>query len=163
MMRSPSTLARAALFVAGLTACGASPASGHATVAGCAKEPAEFSPSVAPRSGATLKVKVGALVYVALVRGKPDSSWLPGERPPPTVFPWTAARSSNRAVLRPVAVCPSRYRTSPPVRLYAFRAVRPGTATLTAPVATAWTRYKPARRRVLMTVAPYRSTVTVQD
>ena len=161
-MRSPSALARTALFVAGLSACAASPASGHPTGGRCVKEPAEFSRSVAPRSGATLTVKVGALVYVPLVEGKPYRSSLPGEKPPPTVFPWTAARSSNRAVLRPVAVCPSRYRTSLPVRVYSFRAVRPGTATLTAGVAPAWTRYKPARRRARRTVAPYQSTVTVQ-
>jgi hypothetical protein len=45
-----------------------------------------------------------------------------------------------------------------PVVVYAFRALRPVTATLTAPIAPAWKRAKPAQRRGLR---PYRSTAIV--
>jgi hypothetical protein len=61
--------------------------------------------------------------------------------------------------LRRVALCPSSGAASTlPVVVYAFRALAPGTATLTAPIAQAWMRVKPARRRGLH---PYRATVTV--
>lgn len=78
---------------------------------------------------------------------------------PPSVFPWAAARSSDPSVLRRVALCPSNGAASTLlVVVYAFRALTPGTATLTAPIAQAWKRVKPARRRGLHS---YRATVIV--
>jgi hypothetical protein len=80
-------------------------------------------------------------------------------KPPPGVFPWAAARSSDPSVLRRVELCPPRSGVSTlPIVVYAFRALTPGTATLTAPIAQAWKRVKPARRRGLRT---YRATVIV--
>jgi hypothetical protein len=123
---------------------------------GCVRSPATFSPSIAPESGATLTVKVGAVVYVELVEAEKYLSWPTGTKPPPRVFPWAAAHSSDPSLLRHVALCPSREVSTLPIVVYAFRALRPGTATLTAPIATAWKRVEPGRRRGLH---PYRVTV----
>ena len=54
-----------------------------------------------------LTVKVGAFVYVELVEAEEYLSWPTGTKPPPRVFPWAAARSSDPSVLRRVALCPS--------------------------------------------------------
>jgi hypothetical protein len=114
---------------------------------------------VAPtKSGATPTVKVGAFVYVELVEAEKYLSWSAGTTPPPPVFPWAAARSSDPSVLRRVAVCPSSGVSTLPILVYAFRALTPGTATLTAPIAQAWKHIKPARRRGLH---PYHATVIV--
>ncbi len=126
---------------------------------GCVRSPTTFSPDMAPENGAMLTVKVGAFVYVELVEAEEYLSWPTGTKPPPRVFPWAAARSSDPSVLRRVALCPSSGAPSTlPVVAYAFRALTPGTATLTAPIAQAWKRVKPARRRGLH---PYRATVIV--
>jgi hypothetical protein len=127
----------------------------RAARSGCVRSPERFS--VAPQSGATVPVKVGAVVYVELVEAEKYLSWPAGTKPPPPVFPWAGARSSDPDVLRPVALCPSTRFYSIPVVVYAFRTLRPGTATLEAPIATAWTRVEPARRRGLH---PYRVSVT---
>jgi hypothetical protein len=124
----------------------------------CVRSPARLPPSIAPESGATLTVQVGAVVYVELVEAEEYLSWPAGTKPPPRVFPWAAARSSDPRVLERVALCPSRGVFTLPVVVYAFRALRPGTATLTAPITPAWKRVKPARRRGLH---PYRATVIV--
>jgi hypothetical protein len=124
----------------------------------CVRSPARLPSSIAPKGGATLTVQVGAVVYVELVEAEEYLSWPAGTEPPPRVFPWTAARSSDTRVLERVALCPSREMFTLPVVVYAFRALRPGTATLTAPIAPAWKRAKPARRRGLH---PYRATVIV--
>jgi hypothetical protein len=121
----------------------------------CVRSPARL---IAPEGGATLTVQVGAVVYVELVEAEEYLSWPAGTKPPPRVFPWAAARSSDHRVLERVALCPGREVSTLPVMVYAFRALRPGTATLTAPIATAWKRTKPARRRGLH---PYRATVIV--
>lgn len=113
------------------------------------RSPATFSPRISPQSGATVAVKVGAVVYVELVEAEKYLAWTQGTKPPPRLFPWAAARSSNPRVLRRVALCPSGGLSTLPIEDYAFRALRPGTATLTAPIATAWKRVKPARRRGL--------------
>jgi hypothetical protein len=123
------------------------------------RSPATFSPGIAPESGVTVTVKVGAFVYVELVVAEKYLSWPAGTKPPPRSFPWAAARSSDPSVLRGVALCPSSGAASTlPIVGYAFRALNPGTATVTAPVAQAWTRVKPERRRGLR---PYRATVVV--
>jgi hypothetical protein len=158
-MRYPGAIAGAVLCVAVLAACGRAGAFPGKGPNGCVRSPVTFSPGIAPESGATLRVKVGVVVYVELVEAEEYLSWRAGMKPPPGVFPWAAARSSDPSVLRRVALCPRSGRVSTlPIVTYAFRALTPGTATLTAPVAQAWERVKPVRRRGLR---PYRATVLV--
>lgn len=155
-MTFPSALLGAVLCAAALAACGSSATQGEGPN-GCVRSPTTLSPGIAPESGATLKVKVGAFVYVELVVAEKYLSWPAGTKPPPRGFPWAAARSSDPSVLRRVALCPSGGAASTlPIVVYAFRALRTGSSTLTAPIAHAWMRVKPARRRGLR---PYRATV----
>lgn len=157
-MRCPSALPGAVLCAVVLVACGPPDTSRGEGPNGCVRSPTTFLPSIAPESGATLTVKVGAVVYVELVEAEKYLSWPAGTKPPPRVFPWAAARSSDPSVLQRVALCPSSGASTLPVVVYAFRALTPGTTTLTAPIAQAWKRVKPARRRGLH---PYRATVIV--
>ncbi|HTC72697.1 MAG TPA: hypothetical protein VK655_07400, partial [Solirubrobacteraceae bacterium] len=151
--------AGAVLCVAVLAVCGRAGALPGEGPNGCVRSPATLSPAIAPQSHATLRVKVGAFLYVELVEAEQYLSWRAGMKPPPGVFPWAAARSSDPSVLRRVELCPPRSGVSTlPIVVYAFRALTPGTATLTAPIAQAWKRVKPARRRGLRT---YRATVIV--
>ncbi len=155
-MRYPSALPGVVLCTVVLAACGRPATSPGESPTGCVRS--LTTTSIAPESGATLTVKAGAVVYVALVEAEKYLSWPAGTRPPPRVFPWAAARSSDPSVLRRVALCPSSGAYTLPVVVYAFRALTPGTTTLTAPIAQAWKRVKPARRRGLH---PYRATVIV--
>jgi hypothetical protein len=157
-MRYSSALPGAVLCAAVLAACGRPGTSPGEGPNGCVRSPATFSPGIAPESGATLTVKLGAFVYVELVVAAKYLSWPTGTKPPPRVFPWTAARSSDPRVLRRTALCTSSGVSTLPIVVYAFRALTPGTATLTAPIAQAWKRVKPARRRGLH---PYRAIVIV--
>jgi hypothetical protein len=157
-MRHSSALRGAVLCAVVLAACGRPGTSPGEVPNGCVRSPTTLSPGIAPKSGATLTVKVGAVVYVELVEAEKYLSWPAGTKPPPRVFPWAAARSSGPSVLRRVALCPSSGASTLPVVVYAFRALTPGTSTLTAPIAQAWKRVKPARRRGLH---PYRATVIV--
>jgi hypothetical protein len=157
-MRYPSALPGVALCAVVLAACGHPDTLPGESPNGCVRSPTTLSPAIAPESGATLTVKVGAFVYVELVEAEKYLSWPAGTKPPPRVFPWAAAHSSDPSVLRRVALCPSSGAYTLPVVVYAFRALTTGTATLTAPIAQAWKRVKPARRRGLH---PYRATVTV--
>jgi hypothetical protein len=154
-MRYPSALSGAVLCTVVLAACGSSALPDEGPN-GCVRS--LTTTSIAPESGATLTVKAGAFVYVALVEAEKYLSSSPGTKPPPGVFPWAAARSSDPSVLRRVALCPSSGAYTLPVMVYAFRALTPGTATLTAPIEQAWKSVKPARRRGLH---PYRATVIV--
>jgi hypothetical protein len=157
-MRYPSALPGAVLCAVVLAACGRPGTFPGKGPNGCVRSPTTFLSGIAPESGATLTVKVGAFVYVELVVAEKDLSWAAGTKPPPRVFPWAGARSSDPSVLRRVALCPSSGASTLPVVVYAFRALTPGTTTLTAPIAQAWKRVKPARRRGLR---PYRATVIV--
>jgi hypothetical protein len=161
-MRRPTALRVAVLAACGLTALAAiaAPSAGTFGAApsgnlsrdarsGCVRSSTRFSRGVAPQSGATVTVNVGAVVYVELVEAEKYLSWTAGTKPPPPVFPWAGARSSNPDVLRAVALCPNRRLSTLPVALYAFRTLRPGTATLEAPIVAAWRRVSPARRRGL--------------
>jgi len=85
-MRYPVTLHGAALCAVVLAACGSS-ALPEEDPNSCVSSPATLSPSIAPESGATLTVKVGAVVYVELVEAEKYLSWPPGTKPPPRVFP----------------------------------------------------------------------------
>jgi hypothetical protein len=155
-MRCPSALPGAVLCSVVLVACGRPDTSPGESPNGCVRSPTTSLP--APERGATLTVKVGTVVYVELVEAEKYLSWPAGTKPPPRVFPWAAARSSDPSVLRRVALCPSSGASTLPIVVYAFRALTPGTTTLTAPIAQAWKRVKPARRRGLH---PYRATVIV--
>jgi hypothetical protein len=159
-MRRPTALRVAVLAACGFTALAAiaAPSAGTFDAAhsgnlsrdarsGCVRSPGRFS--VAPQSGATVTVNVGSVVYVELVEAEKYLSWTAGTKPPPPVFPWAGARSSDPDVLRPVALCPNRGISTLPVALYAFRTLRPGAATLEAPIVAAWRRVSPARRRGL--------------
>jgi hypothetical protein len=157
-MSYPSALPAAVLCAVVLAACGRPDISPGKDPDGCVRSPTTFLPSIAPESGATLTAKVGAVVYVELVEAEKYLSWPAGTKPPPRVFPWAAARSSDPSVLRRVALCPNSRPSTLPVVVYVFRALTPGTATLTAPIAHAWKHIKPARRRGLY---PYRATVIV--
>lgn len=157
-MRYPSALTSAVLCVTVLAACGRPGSSTRESPSACVRSPTTFSPRIAPASGARLTVKVGAFVYVELVASEKYLSWPTGTKPPPRAFPWAAARSSDPGVLRRAALCPSSGVSTLPTVAYAFRALSPGTATLSAPVARAWKRVAPARRRGLH---PYRATVIV--
>jgi hypothetical protein len=184
-MRYLSALAAAVLCAAVLATYGSSAASASRTIAapstdtvspqvapwhtrgfsgeklkGCVRSPTRLPPSIAPEGGATLTVQVGVVVYVELVEAEKYLSWPAGTKPPPRVFPWAAARSSDPRVLERVALCPSREVSTLPVVVYAFRTLRPGTAALTAPIAPAWKRAKPAQRRGLHS---YRATVIVDS
>jgi len=157
-MKLPSALPGVVLCAAVLAGCGSSAPPGEGPN-GCVRSPTRFSPGIAPESGATLTVKVGAFVYVELVVAEKYLSWPAGTKPLPRGFPWAAARSSDPKVLRRVMLCPSSKAVSTlPVVVYAFRALNPGTTILTAAIAQAWKRVKPARRRGLR---PYRATVVV--
>jgi hypothetical protein len=157
-MRYPRALPGAVLCAVVLAACGRPGTSPGEGPNGCVRSPTTFLSGIAPKSGATLTAKVGAFVYVELVEAEKYLSSSPGTKPPPGVFPWAAARSSDPSVLRRVALCPGSGVSTLPVMAYAFRALTPGSATLIAPIAQAWKRVKPARRRGLH---PYRATVIV--
>ncbi|MFZ2114323.1 MAG: hypothetical protein WAU77_11430 [Solirubrobacteraceae bacterium] len=157
-MRYPSAFPGAVLCAVVLAACGRPGTSLGENPNGCVRSPTTLSPGIAAKSGATLTVKVGTFVYVELVEAEKYLSWPAGTKPPPRVFPWATARSSDPSVLRRVALCPSSGASTLPVVVYAFRALTPGTTALTAPIAQAWKRVKPARRRGLRL---YRATVIV--
>jgi hypothetical protein len=152
-MRYPGALAGGVLCAVVLAACGRAGTFPGEGPNGCVRSPTTFSTGIAPESGSTLTVKGGALVYVELVEAEKYLSWAAGTKPPPRVFPWAAARSSDPSVLQRVALCPSSGASTLSIVVYAFRALTPGTATLTAPIAQAWKHIKPARRRCLHPIA----------
>lgn len=110
--------------------------------------------------GGRANVKVGAHVYVDLVEAGRYLSWSPHSKPPPTVFPWLTARSSNTGILRPAALCRQILVSTLPVRTFAFVAAHTGLATIRAELAPAWRAAKPSVRGRLH---PYRATVVVTD
>ena len=88
--------------------------------------------------------KVGQLVYVVHVEAerylsRPAKSRQPGY---PKGFPWARPVSSNPDVLAPVVLCESDAIYTLPVEVFAFRALRPGTATLHTPLAPQWRKVK---------------------
>jgi hypothetical protein len=84
-------------------------------------------------SGTRLTVPVGAIVFVALVEAEEYDG--PG-------FPWLAPTSSDSTVLAPVHLCARTGASSLALTVTGFRAVRPGEATLSAPLAPAWRSLK---------------------
>lgn len=178
-MRYPVVAAGAAICAAVLAACGSGvsrpPAKAGASSSasetlrranrrpgaahrGCVRSPTTFSPGSAPASGARLTVKVGAVVYVELVEAEKYLSGPGGKRPPPLLFPWGPARSSDPRVLRSVALCRRSGASTLPVAVYAFRARAPGVAVLSAAIVPDWARYE---RLGGHGPRPYRASVTV--
>lgn len=92
-------------------------------------------------NGHTISVIVGDVVDVELVAPERYSS----------PFPWLRLASSDSHVLKPVPLCATtKLRlTSLSVRISAFRVLRAGRASITAPLAPAWRALKPSRRRGL--------------
>ncbi len=104
---------------------------------------------------------IGGVVYVPLVEPEKYMS-----RPAsakytlPRGFPWTHPVSSNSAVLKPVAVCKEGLVFSGlPVEPFAFRAVGPGMATISAALTAQWRAANLPRNTV---PKPYRLTITVR-
>lgn len=67
----------------------------------------------------------------------------------PASFPWLTPASSSPHILKELPVCAPRSLSTLPLRLSAFRALRGGTVTITAPLAPAWRALTPSRRRGL--------------
>jgi hypothetical protein len=156
-MRRATALPAAALCTALLAPCGSVAASAHRTVAGCVGSSADRL-----EEGATLTVKVGALVRVVLYEPHGYES---GRRAP-RAFLWAAPSASDPRVLGSAALCPGRFTIGLRYEAYRFRALRPGKVTLTAPIAPAWRRYAPTLERVKPPYPrslphPYRATVIV--
>ena len=84
-------------------------------------------------SGTRLTVPVGAVVYVVLVEWAQYSG--PG-------FPWRTPASSHPGVLARVRLCKLTGASSLPLTVTGFRAVRPGTATVSAPLTRRWQALK---------------------
>ena len=141
---------------AGVAAAVALMSSGGAVARSCMRPPGAPS-TISPYafSGGRVTARVGALMY-ALEAEPPTAKWL--ATPIPSVWPWRAPQSSDTRALSPVRLCTNDYLNHAyPTRIYAFRATRAGTATLSAPLAPAWRSRSAARRP-----SPYRATVTVR-
>jgi hypothetical protein len=104
--------------------------------------------SVAPAgsylaNGAHVTVDAGQIVYVELI--EPAEPGLT-----PSSFPWPTPKSSNPEVLLPVPICKyPELITSEPVTVTAFRAVGPGTATISAPLERAWKKWQSQHHRAV--------------
>src|SRR5579864_6278770 len=85
------------------------------------------APSPYAFSGGRLTAHVGTVVY-ALEAEPPTATWL--ATPIPSAWPWLAPTSSDTRVLSRVRLCTNDYPTHGyAIRIYAFRAMRAGTAT----------------------------------
>jgi hypothetical protein len=140
---------RLALLVAGLLVAAAMIGGcGAASTVSCMRQPRRFSPYAL--AGSKLTVSVGQIVYA--VEGEPEEYLT---SPNPSAFPWLPPSSSSSRVLSVVRLCKTSVFTfSIPERVFAFRAVHPGLATLRAPLASAWrsTKDRPGRYVATVTV-----------
>ena len=143
------------LFGAGVAATVALVTGGGAAADSSCMRPPDAPSATSPYafSGGKVTVHVGAVMY-ALDAEPEGAKWL---RPPiPSAWPWLAPRSFDTRVLSPVRLCTNDYLTHAyPIRIYAFRASRAGTATLYAPLTPAW-------RSAAHRPSNYRATVTVR-
>jgi hypothetical protein len=119
---------------------------GSQNITSCVTVPASFpSNRLLTTDDTHLIVPVNAIVWVALVEGD-NYTVHPG-------FPWVTPSTSDRAVLAPVRLCKFTSTTSLPEELRAFKALRSGTATLTARLAPGWPgSIKPPLQPALNTV-----------
>lgn len=113
---------------------------GAGAKAACITAPVRIGRLAIP-NGHTISVSVGELVYVELVA--PEKYVSP--------FPWLTPASSNSHVLKRMPLCATtKLRPSTlSLGISAFKALRAGTASITAPLAPAWRALKPSRRRGL--------------
>lgn len=110
-----------------VTAAGVA-AYGTSAQAACVKLPTSLPNDRVLMTWTTLRVPVGATVYVELI----ETEGLDGPG-----FPWQKASSSDRSVLAPVQLCKPG-RSSLPLTVTAFRAVHRGKATITATLSPRW-------------------------
>jgi hypothetical protein len=145
-----SALILSVVVALGVAACGGSSPrrSTRPSARGCAPRNIPAGRSLA--SGRTLVIRSGVVVYVALVEPEKYAS-----EPYPQSFPWLEPSSSNSRVLTSIPLCGHINVSSLPLTVTAFRAGRPGSATLLAPLAPAW-RSKHAG------FAAFRASVTVR-
>jgi hypothetical protein len=78
-----------------------------------------------------LTVRPGTVVWVELVEPEADTILR-------TAFPWRTPASSDQGVISAVSLCKHSWVTSLPVTITAFRALRPGTATLEVALTRSW-------------------------
>ena len=109
----------ASCWALALIGCGSSPPSAAAR---CVPAPTPKHLGQVIRDGAHVTVRVGALIYVELVRsGRYQLTRYP------SAFPWQIPRATTPSVLRPERTCPDTEAPSTePLRLTAFRARTPG-------------------------------------
>jgi hypothetical protein len=137
------------VLVGGLLAAAMIGGCGASSTVSCVRQPRVFSPYAI--AGSELTVTVGQIVYA--VEQEPED-YLTYRRP--SAFPWLPPSSSGSRVLTVVTLCKTSVFTfSIPERVFAFRAARPGRATLRAPLSAAW-------RSVKERPAPYVATITVR-
>jgi hypothetical protein len=141
-----STTRYAMSFVVFLAVAGIASACGGSQQTACVPDAATVGRDGYEGTRAT--VKVGSIFYVRL-----DEPVYPEQTP--SSFPYLTPTSSMPKVLVRTPLCPSSGPASTlPVRTWAFRAARPGTAKLIAALAPAW-------RSVKHVPHAYESTVTV--
>lgn len=131
--RIPCPLGGLLAVIVGLAACavivGVAACAGSARAA-CVRVPQTIPDDRLLTSGTNLELPVGATVFVVLVEPEMYSIG-PG-------FPWMTPTSSNPAVLTPIRLCKSVRLSTLPLTVTGFRAVRPGTATITASLSARW-------------------------
>jgi hypothetical protein len=147
-MRLAPTVRRAALVLASAVACAYGGAPVAMAKAGCVPLPHTFAPFA--RSGARLTVKVGTILYaIESLPAMQTGSSAAG-------FPWRPPRSSDQSVLATVRRCTTTVMTMEgPEGVFAFRALRAGTATLHGALTSRW-------RLTARPPPPYRATITVR-
>ena len=122
-MKRLSLAASALMALAVISGCGSQQPA-------CVNVPTSISNGRLVTTDTRLTVPVNAIVYMALVEPEKYATH-PG-------FPWLAPRTSARNVLAPVRFCKQTAFGGLPESLTAFKALHPGTATLTARLAKGW-------------------------
>jgi hypothetical protein len=133
-------LAGAALALALCGGCGSGGGGGEATgthssseTSACVRVPAAYTSRDLAQNGAALAIARGAVVFVALVEPERYAT-----RGYPPGFPWQSPISSSATILAPVRICRAPLTFALAESVSAFRALRPGHATLAATLAPSW-------------------------
>lgn len=148
VMRLAATVRLAALVLASALACAFSGGAVAVAKAGCVPLPHTFVPFA--RSGSKLTVRVGTILYAI--------ESLPPMQTGTTAagFPWRPPVSSDQSVLATVRRCTTKVMTMEgPEGVFAFRALRAGSATLHADLTSQW-------RHTTHPPPPYRATINVR-
>jgi len=93
-------------------------------------------------NGANRTVDKGQVLYIVL--DEPEETGTP-----PTSFPWPTPTSSNFRVLTRVPLCKYLNVSAEALTVTAFRALRDGTATVTAPLSRAWQTWQANHKQVI--------------